>query len=126
MIKKAIIILVHALVGWGLCGAIMGIGRAVTTIETALIIHAIGAPILFTLITSFYTIKFNFTTPLSTALIFVLLVIGMDLFIVAPFMEKSFEMFQSFSGTWLPFILIFCSIFLSSHIIRKSINRSQN
>jgi hypothetical protein len=42
-VKKMIVILLHAFVGWALCGAIMGIGMAVTSIETTLIIHAKGA-----------------------------------------------------------------------------------
>ncbi len=42
-----VIILVFAFVGWAICGAIMGIGRAVTSLENTLIIHAVGAPIVF-------------------------------------------------------------------------------
>lgn len=119
MLKKTIIIIIHAFIGWALCGAIMGIGRAVTTIEITLIIHAVGAPILFAAITFLYVKKINFTTPLSTAIIFTLFVIAMDLFIVAPFIEKSFEMFQSFIGTWLPFLLIFSSTLLSATILKN-------
>ena len=39
------VIAIHALIGWALCAATMGIGMAVTSIQTALIVHAIGAPI---------------------------------------------------------------------------------
>jgi hypothetical protein len=46
-VKKMLVILLHAFVGWALCGAIMGIGMAVTSIETTLIIHAMGAPVIF-------------------------------------------------------------------------------
>ncbi|GAI77113.1 unnamed protein product [marine sediment metagenome] len=45
-IRKLIIILVHALIGWALCGATMGIGMVITSIENTLIIHAIAAPII--------------------------------------------------------------------------------
>jgi len=31
----------------------------------------------------------------------------MDVFVVALFVERSFEMFESIFGTWLPFLLIF-------------------
>jgi len=41
-IRKAGVILAHAFIGWILCGAIVWIGRSVTTLQTALIIHAIG------------------------------------------------------------------------------------
>ena len=45
--SKTSILLVHAFVGWLLCAATMGIGMAVTTMQNALIIHAIAAPIFF-------------------------------------------------------------------------------
>jgi hypothetical protein len=43
--KKTIIILIHAFIVWALCGATIGIGRFITTMEVTLIIHAIGAPV---------------------------------------------------------------------------------
>ena len=48
--KKIGTILIHAFIGWALCAATMGIGMATMTIQNALIIHAIGAPIFFTII----------------------------------------------------------------------------
>jgi hypothetical protein len=42
--RKTITILVIAFIGWAICGAIMGIGRAVTSLENTLVMHAIGAP----------------------------------------------------------------------------------
>ena len=56
---KFITVLVHALFGWALCAATMGIGMATTSIENALIIHAIGAPIFFTIVSLIYFKKFN-------------------------------------------------------------------
>jgi hypothetical protein len=44
---RLLIILVHALIGWALCAATMGIGMATTSLQNALIVHAIGAPIIF-------------------------------------------------------------------------------
>ena len=115
-IKETIIILLHALVGWGLCGAIIGIGRKVTSMERTLILHAIGAPIFFAFIALVYFKYFNFTTPLQTAAIFVAFVIFMDVFLVALFIEKSFAMFTSLLGTWIPFILIFLAIYITGLI----------
>ena len=43
-IKKILIILVHAFTGWALCAATMGIGMATMSLDTALIVHAMGAP----------------------------------------------------------------------------------
>jgi len=118
-IRKLIIILVHALIGWALCGATMGIGMAVTSIENALIIHAIAAPIIFVAISLIYFKKFNYTTPLQTAIVFVSFVVFMDVFVVALLIEKSFEMFTNILGTWIPFVLIFISTYLTGLYARK-------
>ena len=59
-IKKVAIILVHAFVGWALCGAIMFIGMEVMSMQTTLIAHAIGAPIIFGVVSWIYFSKFNY------------------------------------------------------------------
>ena len=118
-VRKLIIILVHALMGWALCGATMGIGMAVTSIENALIIHAIAAPIIFATISLIYFKKFNYTTPLQTAIVFVFFVVFMDVFVVALLIEKSFEMFTNILGTWIPFALIFISAYLTGLYAKK-------
>lgn len=107
------IILAHATVGWAFCGAIIGIGRHLFSIETTLVIHAIGAPLGFALISFFYFRAFGFTSPLWTAILFLAIVVGFDLFLVAPVFERSFAMFTSVVGTWLPFALIFLSIYVT-------------
>lgn len=116
---KVIIILVHAFIGWALCGAIMWIGMAITSIENTLIIHAIGAPIIFAIISLIYFKKFNYTTPPQTAITFVSFVIFMDFFVVALLIEKSFEMFTNILGTWIPFALIFISTYLTGLYAKK-------
>lgn len=111
-LRKPAIILAHALVGWALCGAIMGIGMAVMPLQTTLIVHAIGASVIFGLLSLLYFSRFHYTSALQTALIFVGFVIFMDVFVVAMLINKSFEMFASVLGTWLPFALIFTSTYL--------------
>jgi len=44
--------LAHALAGWALCGATMAIGLAKTSLNRALVIHAIAAPIIFALVST--------------------------------------------------------------------------
>jgi hypothetical protein len=110
---KTIIVLVHAFVGWALCAATMGIGMATTSIKNALIIHAIGAPIFFIFVSLIYFKKFNYTTPLQTALVFVGFVILVDFLVVALLINRSLEMFASLLGTWIPFMLIFASTYLT-------------
>lgn len=122
---KTMILLVHALFGWALCFATIGIGMAVTSLQTALIVHAIAAPIFFAGISLVYFRKFNFTTPLQTATIFISFVIAMDFFVVAMLIIRSFEMFTSLLGTWIPFALIFASTYLTGRLVTQG-SRSQN
>jgi hypothetical protein len=111
--QKIAIILAHAFLGWLLCFATIGIGMAVTTLNNALIIHAVLAPLFFAAVSYFYYRKFNFTTPLQTAVIFIAFVMLMDLFVVAILINRSLEMFTSLLGTWIPFALIFLSTYLT-------------
>jgi hypothetical protein len=110
-IGKIIVLFIFAIVGWALCGAIMGIGRSLTSIENTLVIHAIGAPIIFATLSFIYFTRFNYTSPLVTALAFLAIVVSLDAFFIAPFVEKSFAMFGSILGTWIPFALIFLSTY---------------
>lgn len=112
-VRKIVAVLIHAFVGWALCAGTMGIGMAATSIDTALIIHAIAAPIFFFIVSLIYFKKFNYTTPLQTAIIFVGFVITVDFFIVALVINKSLDMFTSLPGTWIPFALIFTSTWLT-------------
>ena len=122
-LRKLITILVHALIGWALCAATMGVGIATTSLENTLIIHAIGAPVFFVVVSLIYFNKFSYTTPLQTALMFVGFVIIVDFFVVALLINKSLEMFSSFLGTWIPFALIFTSTYLTG-VFTKSTHRS--
>lgn len=120
-IKKIFIILIHAFIGWALCAATMGIGMVIMSVENALIVHAIGAPIFFAIVSLIYFYKFNYTTPLQTAMIFVGFVITVDFFVVALIINRSLEMFASLLGTWIPFALIFISTYLVGlYVVKKT------
>jgi len=117
--SKILIILIHAFIGWVLCAAVMGIGMAVTSMETTLIIHAIAAPIFYAVVSFVYFRRFNYTTPLQTAVIFIAFVIGMDFFVVAMLINRSFDMFLSPLGTWIPFLLIFLSTLITGLLVTR-------
>ena len=118
--NKILILLAHAFVGWALCAATMGIGMTVTTLDNTLVIHAIAAPIFFAGVSLVYFRKFNYTTPLQTAFYFLAFVVAMDFFVVAMLINRSFEMFTSLLGTWLPFTLIFASTYLTGRFLVRS------
>lgn len=116
-LKRIGVIGLHAFIGWVLCGATMGIGMAVTSEQTAMIIHAIGAPLFFAGVSISYFKKYNYTSPLRTALIFVGFVIFVDFFLVAMLILRSYDMFSSLLGTWIPFALIFASTYVTGKIV---------
>ena len=110
---KTIVIMLYGLVGWGLCGFIFYISEILFKEHLAILIHFIAAPLIFTGLSYSYFRYFNYTSPITTALIFICMVIGLDVFVVALMIEQSFVMFSSMMGTWLPFIFIFLSVFLT-------------
>ena len=114
------ILIAHAFIGWALCAATMGIGMALTSLQTALIIHALGAPIFFAVISLVYFNRFHFTSPIQTALVFVGFVIVVDFVVVALLINKSLVMFGSLLGTWIPFALIFGSTLVTGTIVIRT------
>jgi hypothetical protein len=123
-IRKVGVLLGFALAGWALCDATMVIGMSVTTMNNILIIHAIAAPIYFAVLSWLYFSKFNYTSPLRTAAIFISFVVGMDFFLVALVIIKSLDMFTSLIGTWIPFALIFMSTYLTGILVRRAVVRA--
>jgi hypothetical protein len=119
-LKKILIILLFALIGWVICAAIMGIGMSILSLETTLIIHLIGGPLAFAILSAIYHKWFNYTKPLITAIIFVSFVIIIDFFLVALVINKSLDMFKSIIGTWIPFLLIFITVYLTGILINKN------
>lgn len=117
-LKQYLVILSLGLLGWALCSAIMFAGMAVTDLHTTLVLHLVGAPIIFTIISIVYFKKFNYTSPLQTATLFVGIVVFLDVFLVALIINRSFDMFKSAIGTWVPFIFIFLSTYRTGMMLR--------
>ncbi|MGB8214026.1 MAG: hypothetical protein WCE68_10755 [Anaerolineales bacterium] len=119
--KKVLILFLHVFIGWVLCAATIYIGKSLTSMQNALIIHAIAAPIYFAVLSWAYFTRFNYTHPLQTALIFTGFIIVADFFVFALLVNRSLDMFASLLGTWIPFALIFASTYLTGVIVtRKS------
>ncbi len=109
-------LLVHALVGWAICGGTIGIGRQVASMDTTLLIHAVVAPLVFGLLTWHYSRRFPESSAASTSLAMVGIVVGLDALVVAPFVERSYAMFTSVIGTWLPFASIAAASYLVGRV----------
>src|SRR5208282_278673 len=117
--RHAAVIFVFALVGWVLCAASIGLGFAVTSQTTTLVVHAILAPVVFAGLSWMYFTRFAYTTPLVAAALFLGIVAALDLVVVAGFILGSFAMFGSVFGTWLPFALIFAATWATGTAVAR-------
>ena len=115
--KKLAITIGLGLAGWALCGATMGIAMATTALSRALVIHAIVAPVIFAALSLVHFRVLGYGAPLRTALVFITIVIVMDVVVVALMIERSFQMFASPLGTWIPFALIFLSSWITGVLV---------
>ena len=98
----------------------MGVAMKLTTLRAALIIHALAAPVIFTALSLSYFRRLGSLSPLRTAAAFLGVVAVMDVLVVALLIERSFEMFKSILGTWLPFLLIFASTWWTGLAVRRA------
>ena len=117
--EKLSITVIFAFIGWALCSAVMGIGMSMTTVQNTLIVHLFAAPVFFTALSTIYFRKFKTSSPLKIAAFFTGFVIFMDASVMAFIILKSFDMFASVIGTWIPFTLIFTSTYLTGSFHKK-------
>jgi hypothetical protein len=118
-LSGVVAMLLHALAGWAYCGLLIGMGRRFLSMHATLAVHAIGAPIGFGLLSLLYFKRFAGTSPLQTAVVFLSVVVAMDVFLVAPVFERSYAMFASPLGTWIPFALIFAATYLTGLAVAR-------
>jgi menaquinone-dependent protoporphyrinogen oxidase len=99
-------LVLHGLVGWAFCAAVMGTLLSATSLTVAVVIHAVVAPLVFAAIAFHYFREPGARAPLPTALAFVGIVALLDFAVVAGAVQHSLAIFGSVAGTWLPFALI--------------------
>lgn len=97
----------YGFVGWVLCAALMAVLLQTVSVGTAIAIHAVAAPLIFTGIAIGYFRVRGARDPVPAAIAFTAIVVALDAAVVAGLVLRDFAMFASFAGTWLPFVLIF-------------------
>lgn len=93
MLKKVLIIIGFACAVWAFCGALIGVGRQLLSMDATLIVHAIGVPI-------------------GAAL-------TLDVLVVAMLIEKGVDMFRSPLGVWIPQALIFMATWMTGSAVMR-------
>ena len=106
-LRESLILIVHSVVIYFVCFAVMGISMATLTIDMALVAHAAAAPFVSAIFSYIYYKKFNYSSPIITAVAIVVTVILLDFFLTATIILQDYAMFYSPIGTWIPFALIF-------------------
>jgi len=105
-LNRVLVLALHAFLIWLACGATMVCGREILGLEAALRVHVIAAPII-AIVVSWIYFSFHAAPPLLTAAVFVSFIAILDAAIATPVFDRSYAMFSSILGTWLPFALIF-------------------
>jgi len=119
-VSRRVSVVVHAIIGWAICGATIGVGRQIMSMDATLAVHAVVAPLAFGLLTWHHFVRYPTSSPLPTSLAMLGVVVLLDALVVAPFLERSYVMFRLFTGTWLPFGLIWASSYLVARQLRRS------
>jgi hypothetical protein len=99
----------HALAGWLVSGATIGVGRLLVSPRATLVVHAAVAPLAFGLLARHHVRSYPASAPMATSLAKRAVVAGLDAFFVAPILERSYAMFGGVLGICLPLRLIFTS-----------------
>ncbi len=67
---RTLVLVAFALVAWGLCGATIGVARGLMPMETALVVHAVAAPIIAGVLAYLYARYFAGPRPLVIGAVF--------------------------------------------------------
>jgi hypothetical protein len=119
--KESLILLVHAIIIYFVCFAVMGVSMATLAIDSALIAHAAAAPFVSAIFSYIYFKKFNYSSPLVTAMVIMVTVILLDFFLTATIILQDYAMFYSLIGTWIPFALIFTAALIVGIYMNKEL-----
>ncbi|HUJ76702.1 MAG TPA: hypothetical protein VL359_17700 [bacterium] len=119
-LRSVAVVLSFALGGWAFCAAIMAALPPLVGMDAALLIHLLAGPLAFAALSWAYQRRFHHYAPATVAAAFVALVITLDALLVALLILKSFDMFRSAIGTWIPFLLIFLSSWGAGRWARKA------
>ena len=109
--------MLHGVVGWAACALTMGLLLATAHLGTALVLHALAAPLIFVAVSRHYFQQPGAREPRPTAFAFVAIVALLDLVVVAGLIQRSLAMFGSIAGSWLPFLLIFVATWTTGEVM---------
>lgn len=110
--------LLGALGAWAACGLTFAIARAALGTEAAIWLHLVAAPPIAAVATHLVWRHPRHPGVLLTAGAVAGVPALLDAIVVAPFVERSFAMFASLAGTWIPLVLLLVSSAATGSFLR--------
>jgi len=112
-------LLVHAVVGWALCGAVMAVGMQVSTVRRTLVAHAIAAPMISAAVTRSY-LQGASRAGRGAAARLIGIVVGLDVVVVAGLIQRNPRMLLSPLATWIPLTsMLAAALWIADHDGRR-------
>jgi hypothetical protein len=108
-----------AITGWIACGLTFVLARAAFGVSAAVAIHLVAAPVIGAAVTILLWSHPRHPGALATAAALAGTAALLDAIVVAPFLERSFAMFASPAGTWIPLALIFAASAATARILSR-------
>jgi amino-acid N-acetyltransferase len=116
--RPLLVLLLHALALWALSALALAVAVRVLSLERALVVHAIAAPILTALVMAFYFGAFGGIPPIPAALLVAAVVALADL-AASPWLRRATTPFQVALETWTPWTLVFAQALASGIVARR-------
>lgn len=106
-------LIAHGVAGWAACAAVLMLLLAITSTNTAIILHTIAAPIIFAIVSQRYFAARGTREPILTAAAFTAIVAILHLVVVSGLFIGSFAMWRTVTGMWLPLALVFFATWIT-------------
>ena len=106
-------LIVLALALWAACGGVIAIGRRVWTMQTTLVVHLCAAAAFAFAAAAAHKLMAPDFDIVGRAAAMTGLIIALDALVVAPLFERSYAMFRSALGTWVPFAAMFLACWVA-------------
>jgi hypothetical protein len=105
------------------CGLVFALARAAFGVDAAVVIHLLAAPVIGAVVTRLLWAHPRHPGVLATAATLAGTAALLDAIVVAPFLERSFAMFASPAGTWVPLALILAASAATAALLSRAAAR---
>jgi hypothetical protein len=101
-----------ALAGWTIAAAVESVAYWSGSLHTAFAVHAVASVVIFALVAFVYFRRPEALPPATTAALFALITLGLDLLAGSVFTGRGYDPARSLQGTWLPAALVLLTMWI--------------